>query len=89
MEENEKLEPIAKLEAQEFCLDLEELERLHDESEEEVAKVWKGLPEVPKGDIRDVKQSHAEKGSSHVSLPILGSLEENTNPRFNSSEETH
>lgn len=39
MEENEKVEPIAKLEGQEFCLDLEELERLHDESEEEVAKV--------------------------------------------------
>lgn len=39
MEENEKVEPIAKLEEQEFCLDLEELERLHDESEEEVAKV--------------------------------------------------
>ncbi|XP_028730485.1 cilia- and flagella-associated protein 43 [Peromyscus leucopus] len=41
MEENEKVEPIAKLEQQEFCLDLEELERLHDESEEEVAKIRK------------------------------------------------
>ena len=39
MEENERVDPIAKLEEQEFCLDLEELERLHDESEEEVAKV--------------------------------------------------
>lgn len=39
MEENEKVDPIAKLDGQEFCLDLEELERLHDESEEEVAKV--------------------------------------------------
>lgn len=48
MEENEKMEPIAKLEQQEFCLDLEELERLHDESEEEVAKVGRCLPEAPK-----------------------------------------
>ncbi|XP_038173912.1 cilia- and flagella-associated protein 43 [Arvicola amphibius] len=43
MEENEKVEPIAKLEGQEFCLDLEELERLHDESEEEVAKIRKDV----------------------------------------------
>ncbi|KAM7330332.1 hypothetical protein ACRRTK_011945 [Alexandromys fortis] len=43
MEENEKVEPIAKLEEQEFCLDLEELERLHDESEEEVAKIRKDV----------------------------------------------
>ncbi|KAL6035111.1 hypothetical protein STEG23_025975, partial [Scotinomys teguina] len=43
MEENENLEPIAKLEQQEFCLDLEELERLHDESEEEVAKIRKDV----------------------------------------------
>uniref|UniRef100_UPI002021EF95 cilia- and flagella-associated protein 43 n=1 Tax=Myodes glareolus TaxID=447135 RepID=UPI002021EF95 len=41
MEENERVDPIAKLEEQEFCLDLEELERLHDESEEEVAKIRK------------------------------------------------
>ncbi|XP_036027893.1 cilia- and flagella-associated protein 43 isoform X3 [Onychomys torridus] len=41
MEENEKVDPIAKLDQQEFCLDLEELERLHDESEEEVAKIRK------------------------------------------------
>lgn len=43
MEENEAVDNIAKLEQQEFALDLEELERLHDESEEEVAKVWKNL----------------------------------------------
>lgn len=43
MEENEAVDNIAKLEQQEFGLDLEELERLHDESEEEVAKVWKNL----------------------------------------------
>uniref|UniRef100_A0A8D2ALT4 Cilia- and flagella-associated protein 43 n=1 Tax=Sciurus vulgaris TaxID=55149 RepID=A0A8D2ALT4_SCIVU len=41
MEENDKLDDIAKLEQQEFGLDLEELERLHDESEEEVAKIRK------------------------------------------------
>nr|XP_054378792.1 cilia- and flagella-associated protein 43 isoform X6 [Pongo abelii] len=39
MEENDKLENIAKLDQQEFGLDLEELERLHDESQEEVAKM--------------------------------------------------
>ncbi|CAO2585808.1 Cilia- and flagella-associated protein 43, partial [Lemmus lemmus] len=43
MEENENVDPIAKLEGQEFCLDLEELERLHDESEEEVAKIRKDV----------------------------------------------
>lgn len=43
MEENEAVDNIAKLEQQEFGLDLEELERLHNESEEEVAKVWKNL----------------------------------------------
>jgi hypothetical protein len=43
MEENEKVDPIAKLEQEEFGLDLEELEKLHEESEEEVAKVWKQL----------------------------------------------
>ncbi|XP_059955887.1 cilia- and flagella-associated protein 43 isoform X1 [Mesoplodon densirostris] len=41
MEENEAVDNIAKLEQQEFGLDLEELERLHDESEEEVAKIRK------------------------------------------------
>ncbi|XP_058399929.1 cilia- and flagella-associated protein 43 [Diceros bicornis minor] len=41
MEENETADNIAKLEQQEFGLDLEELERLHDESEEEVAKIRK------------------------------------------------
>ncbi|XP_006831543.1 PREDICTED: WD repeat-containing protein 96 [Chrysochloris asiatica] len=39
MEENETVAFIAKLEESEFSLDLEELERLHDESEEEVAKI--------------------------------------------------
>ncbi|XP_076691131.1 cilia- and flagella-associated protein 43 [Callospermophilus lateralis] len=43
MEENEKLDNIAKLEQQEFGLDLEELERLHEESEEEVAKIRKDV----------------------------------------------
>lgn len=43
MEENEAVDNIAKLEQQEFGLDLEELERLHHKSEEEVAKVWKNL----------------------------------------------
>ncbi|KAM5271833.1 cilia- and flagella-associated protein 43 [Ctenodactylus gundi] len=41
MEENGKVDNIAKLDQQEFCLDLEELERLHDESGEEVAKIRK------------------------------------------------
>ncbi|MBZ3873071.1 Cilia- and flagella-associated protein 43 [Sciurus carolinensis] len=41
MEENDKLDDIAKLEQHEFGLDLEELERLKDESEEEVAKIRK------------------------------------------------
>ncbi|XP_030721405.2 cilia- and flagella-associated protein 43 [Globicephala melas] len=41
MEENEAVDNIAKLEQQEFGLDLEELERLHNESEEEVAKIRK------------------------------------------------
>ncbi|XP_032137427.1 cilia- and flagella-associated protein 43 isoform X3 [Sapajus apella] len=40
MEENDKLENIAKLDQQEFGLDLEALERLHDESQEEVAKCF-------------------------------------------------
>ncbi|XP_023061978.2 cilia- and flagella-associated protein 43 [Piliocolobus tephrosceles] len=43
MEENDKLENIAKLDQQEFGLDLEELERLHDESQEEVAKMIKDI----------------------------------------------
>lgn len=43
MEENEKLDTIAKLEEQEFCLDAEELERLHDECEEEVSKIRKDV----------------------------------------------
>lgn len=43
MEENEAIDNIAKLEQKEFSLDLEELERLHNENEEEVAKVWKNL----------------------------------------------
>lgn len=47
IEENEAVHPTAKLEQQEFGLDLEELERLHDESEEEVAKVWENLMSAP------------------------------------------
>ncbi|XP_037660766.1 cilia- and flagella-associated protein 43 isoform X2 [Choloepus didactylus] len=43
MEENETLPKIAKLEQQEFGLDLEELERLYDESEEEVTKIRKDV----------------------------------------------
>lgn len=43
MEENETVDNIAKLEQREFGLDLEELERLQNESEEEVTKVWKNL----------------------------------------------
>ncbi|XP_033617136.1 cilia- and flagella-associated protein 43 [Fukomys damarensis] len=43
MEENEKVDDIAKLDHQEFCLDLEELERLHDQSGEEVAKIRKDV----------------------------------------------
>ncbi|KAM6182221.1 cilia- and flagella-associated protein 43 [Erethizon dorsatum] len=43
MEENEKVDDIAKLDRQEFCLDLEELERLHDQSGEEVAKIRKDV----------------------------------------------
>lgn len=41
MEENEAADDIAKLEQQEFGLDLEELERLHNENEQEVEKVTK------------------------------------------------
>ncbi|VCX19821.1 unnamed protein product, partial [Gulo gulo] len=41
MEENETVDNIAKLDQKEFGLDLEELERLHDENEEEVAKIRK------------------------------------------------
>ncbi|XP_045425313.1 cilia- and flagella-associated protein 43 isoform X3 [Lemur catta] len=41
MEENETVDNIAKLEQCEFGLDLEELKRLNDESEEEVAKMRK------------------------------------------------
>lgn len=40
MEENQTVDNIAKLEQWEFGLDLEELERLHNESEEEIEKVW-------------------------------------------------
>ena len=43
MEENETVDNIAKLDQKEFGLDLEELERLHDENEEELAKVLKNL----------------------------------------------
>uniref|UniRef100_A0A2K6TPI4 Cilia- and flagella-associated protein 43 n=1 Tax=Saimiri boliviensis boliviensis TaxID=39432 RepID=A0A2K6TPI4_SAIBB len=43
MEENDKLENIAKLDQQEFGLDLEALERLQDESQEEVAKMKKDV----------------------------------------------
>ncbi|XP_032346883.1 cilia- and flagella-associated protein 43 isoform X2 [Camelus ferus] len=43
MKENKAVDNIAKLEQQEFGLDLEELERLHDESEEEVAKIRKDV----------------------------------------------
>ncbi|XP_069850036.1 cilia- and flagella-associated protein 43 isoform X2 [Dipodomys merriami] len=41
MEENEEVDSIAKLDEEEFALDLEELERLQDQSEEEVAKIKK------------------------------------------------
>ncbi|XP_070326227.1 cilia- and flagella-associated protein 43 isoform X2 [Odocoileus virginianus] len=43
MEENEAVDDIAKLEQQEFGLDLEELERLHNENEQEVAKIRKDV----------------------------------------------
>uniref|UniRef100_A0A8C2UMZ9 Cilia- and flagella-associated protein 43 n=2 Tax=Chinchilla lanigera TaxID=34839 RepID=A0A8C2UMZ9_CHILA len=43
MEENEKVDDIAKLDQQEFCLDLEELDRLQNQSEEEVAKIRKDV----------------------------------------------
>uniref|UniRef100_H0UV81 Cilia- and flagella-associated protein 43 n=1 Tax=Cavia porcellus TaxID=10141 RepID=H0UV81_CAVPO len=43
MEENGKMDDIAKLDQQEFCLDLEELERLQDQSGEEVAKIKKDV----------------------------------------------
>ncbi|XP_019580633.2 cilia- and flagella-associated protein 43 [Rhinolophus sinicus] len=43
MEENETVDNIAKLEQREFGLDLEELERLHDESEEEIEKIKKDV----------------------------------------------
>ncbi|XP_040848093.1 cilia- and flagella-associated protein 43 [Ochotona curzoniae] len=43
MEENEQVDDIAKLDQYEFGLDLEELERLHDENEEEVAKMKKDV----------------------------------------------
>ncbi|XP_060027355.1 cilia- and flagella-associated protein 43 [Erinaceus europaeus] len=41
MEENETVDAVAKLEQHEFGLDLDELERLLEESEEEVAKIRK------------------------------------------------
>ncbi|XP_006920945.1 cilia- and flagella-associated protein 43 [Pteropus alecto] len=41
MEENQTVDNIAKLEQWEFGLDLEELERLHNESEEEIEKIRK------------------------------------------------
>ncbi|KAG8523496.1 Cilia- and flagella-associated protein 43, partial [Galemys pyrenaicus] len=41
MEENETVDDIAKLEQQEFGLDLDELDRLNDESEDEIAKIRK------------------------------------------------
>ncbi|KAM4852370.1 cilia- and flagella-associated protein 43 isoform 2-T2 [Thomomys bottae] len=41
MEENEEADSIAKLGEEEFALDLEELERLQDQSDEEVAKIKK------------------------------------------------
>ncbi|KAL2769304.1 cilia- and flagella-associated protein 43, partial [Daubentonia madagascariensis] len=43
MEENETVDSIAKLDQHEFGLDLEELERLHDESKEELAKMRKDV----------------------------------------------
>uniref|UniRef100_A0A673SW44 Cilia- and flagella-associated protein 43 n=1 Tax=Suricata suricatta TaxID=37032 RepID=A0A673SW44_SURSU len=43
MEENEAVGNIAKLEQKEFGLDLEELEKLHKENEEEVAKIRKDV----------------------------------------------
>lgn len=43
MEENEAEDHVAKLEQREFGLDLDELDRLQDESEREVAEVWKNL----------------------------------------------
>ncbi|XP_069423144.1 cilia- and flagella-associated protein 43 isoform X3 [Ovis canadensis] len=43
MEENEAADDIAKLEQQEFGLDLEELERLHNENEQEVEKIRKDV----------------------------------------------
>nr|XP_021495905.1 cilia- and flagella-associated protein 43 [Meriones unguiculatus] len=43
MEENENVDPIAKLDHQEFCLDLEELDRLRERSEEEVGKLRKDV----------------------------------------------
>lgn len=47
MEENEAVDDIAKLEQQEFGLDLEELERLQNENEQEVAKVGENFIEAP------------------------------------------
>ncbi|XP_040110308.1 cilia- and flagella-associated protein 43 isoform X2 [Oryx dammah] len=43
MEENEAVDDIAKLEQQEFGLDLEELERLRNENEQEVEKIRKDV----------------------------------------------
>ncbi|XP_023571341.1 cilia- and flagella-associated protein 43 isoform X2 [Octodon degus] len=43
IEENEKAGDMAKLDQQEFCLDLEELDRLHSQSGEEVAKIKKDV----------------------------------------------
>jgi hypothetical protein len=39
MKINDEREPLAKLQEHEFYLDLEELERLHKESDSEIAKV--------------------------------------------------
>lgn len=83
MEENEKLDTIAKLDEQEFCLDAEELERLHDECEEEVSKVGKCLTRAPKDGTKEQdkakqnKHPHdAVKASSHGTFPKFSSLVE-------------
>ncbi|EPY82615.1 hypothetical protein CB1_000642071 [Camelus ferus] len=82
MKENKAVDNIAKLEQQEFGLDLEELERLHDESEEEVAKLQKEIVEAQSG-ITLVKKHNEEEDEEEEdktvkdsNLPnyLLGSL---------------
>ncbi|ELV11667.1 WD repeat-containing protein 96 [Tupaia chinensis] len=82
MEENETVDKIAKLDQNEFGLDLEELERLRNESEEEVAKLRKEIVEVQSAVTlvqkheEDDEEEDEDKRLINTNLPnyLLGSL---------------